>query len=261
MESLWNNRQTDLVRLVLAAAFLLMGGCGHAVFGTRMPLELSGPVSVDVVTFAGKVTITSTGDAPGEPYVYVRPRATHSIHRMGDAKASLKDIDWSVETVEENGRTVIRVRATTLYPESGMQRLHVTVSVPDIDGINVSTRLGAVDVRDVQGPINIDTTRGDVDIVTNRPIHGPVTVTTTDGDITFRAPPGTKGRLDAFTADGRVVCSVRDEKLRVHGRSGDRTMQGVINDGEEPLTFRTNDGTIRIVVKKNPYQQASFLFD
>ena len=254
-------RQPVLLVLLAISSLLLMGGCGHAVFGTRTPLDLSGPVSVDVVTFAGEVTIQSTGDAPGKPYVYVRPRATHSFHRMGDAQASLKDIDWSIETVEEGGRTVLRVRATTLYPESGMQRLHVTVSAPQIDGLNVSTSLGAVDVRDVKGPINIDTTRGDVYIVTNRPLHGPISVTTTDGDITLRAPPGTRGRLDAYTADGRVICNIRDEKFRVHGRSGDQTMQGIVNDGDEPMTFRTNDGTIRIVVKKNPYQQASFVID
>lgn len=255
------HRQPALLAFLAASACLLLGGCAQTVFGTRKPLDVTGPISVDVVTFAGEVTIQATGDAPGEPYVYVRPRATHSIHRMGDAQASLDDIDWSIETLEEGGRTVLRIRATTLYPESGLQRLHVTVSAPHIDGVNVSTTLGDVDLSEVEGPISVETTRGDVSIVTGRPLAEAVSVTTTDGDITFRAPPGTSGRLDAFTADGRVVCSVRDEKFRVHGFSNDQSMQGVINDGQSPLVFRTNDGTIRIVVKKHPHQQASFLFD
>ena len=247
--------------LVIATAMTLLGGCAHSTFGTRTPLDVSGPVSVDIATFGGDVTIRSTGDAPGQAYVLVRPEATHSVHRMTDAQTSLEDIDWSIETVEEDGHTTIRIRGTTLYPESGLQRLHVTIATPYIDGVRARTRLGDVDVLDVDGPIDIDTTRGDVSIVTDRSLHGPITAMTTDGDITIRAAPGTRGRLDGFTAKGRVICSVPDGKLRVHGRSGDQTLQGVINDGDEPFTLRTNDGTIRVVVKQYPYQQSSFLYD
>ncbi len=246
-------------------AFLLLtvclGGCGHMAFGTRTPLDIKGPVSVDVVTFAGDVTIRSTGDAPGTPGVLVKPQATHSFHRMGEAQASLKDIDWSVETVVENGRTIVRVRATTLYPESGLQRLHVTVNVPDIDGVRVDTRLGDVDLSEITGPIDVNTTRGDVAIVTGQSLDDSINVSTTEGDITLRAGSGTSGRLDAFTIDGRVICKVPSGKLRVHGRSSDQTMQGVINDGDQPITLRTNDGTIRIIVKKYPHRQGSFDID
>ena len=248
---------------LLASLFLMaaMSGCTHMAFGTKTPLDIKGPVSVDVVTFAGKVTIRATGDAPGTPSVLVKPQSTHSFHRMGDAQASLKDIDWSVETVQENGRTVVRIRATTLYPESGLQRLHVTVTAPQIDGVRVETSLGDVDLSEIEGPVDVKTTRGDVSIVTGIGLDESVNVSTTQGDITLRAGPETSGRLDAFTVDGRVVCKVPKGKLRVHGRSSDRTMQGVINDGDQPITLRTNDGTIRIVVKKYPHRQGSFDFD
>ncbi|MCH2132701.1 MAG: DUF4097 domain-containing protein [Phycisphaerales bacterium] len=255
------SRCTRLLMAAIAGTMLLLGGCTHFAFGTRTSLEVDGPVVVDIVTFAGDVTIRSTGNAPGEPYVLVKPSATHGFHRMGDAQASLDEIDWSVETVEEGGRTVVRVRADTLYPESGMQRLHVTVSAADVDGLRVKTRLGDVDVLDIQGPIDIDTTRGDISIVTNRPLHGPISAMTTEGDITLRAPPQTSGRLDFFTGDGRVTCSVPDSKLRVTGRTGERSFQGILNDGHEPITLRTNDGRVRVVVKTYPYQQSSLLFD
>ena len=257
-----NHGRHPSVRLL--ASLLLMaslGGCGHMAFGTKTPLDIKGPVSVDVVTFAGDVTIRSTGDAPGDASVLVKPQSTHAFHRMGDAQASLKDIDWSVETVEENGRTIIRIRATTLYPESGLQRLHVTVNSPDIDGVRVDTTLGDVDLSEITGPIDVNSTRGDVDIVTGKALDDSINVSTTEGDITLRAGTGTRGRLDAFTIDGRVVCKVPKGKLRVHGRSSDRTMQGVINDGEQPVVLRTNDGTIRIVIKKYPHRQSSFDFD
>ena len=248
---------------LMTPLFLLacLGGCGHMAFGTRTPLDVAGPVSVDVATFAGDVTIRSTGDAPGTPGVLVKPQSTHSFHRMGDAQASLKDIDWSVETVEENGRTIVRVRATTLYPESGLQRLHVTVTAPHIDGVRVDTSLGDVDLSEMSGPIDVNTTRGDVSIVTGESLVDSINVATNEGGITLRAGPGTSGRLDAFTIDGRVICKVPKGKLRIHGRSSDRTMQGVINDGDQPITLRTNDGTIRIVVKKYPHRQSSFDFD
>ncbi len=248
---------------LIASLFLLfcLGGCGHMAFGTKTPLDVSGPVSVDVVTFAGDVTVRSTGDAPGTPGVLVKPQSTHAFHRMGDAQASLEDIDWSVETVEENGRTIVRIRATTLYPESGLQRLHVTVNAPLIDGVRVDTSLGDVDLSEISGPIDVSTTRGDVDIVTGASLDDSVNVATTEGDIDLRAGAGTSGRLDAFTIDGRVICKVPTGKLRIHGRSSDRTMQGVINDGDRPITLRTNDGTIRIVVKKHPHRQSSFDID
>jgi hypothetical protein len=253
-------------RLIAASLLSLLApwclsGCTHMAFGTRTAVDVQGPVQVDIVTFAGDVTVTSTGDSTGSPHVLVKPLALHGIHRMGDAKASLADIDWSIATTQEGGRTVLRVRATTKYPNSGLQRLHITVAVPDVDGLIVKTTLGDVDVVDVAGPIDINTTRGFVSIVTHRPLHGPISVMTTEGGITLRAPPGTSGRLDAFTADGVVTTNIRQGRFIVSGRVGDQSMQGVINNGTEPIVLRTNDGKIRVVVKDNPTQQASFIFD
>ena len=45
----------------------------------------------------------------------------------------------------------------------------------------------------------------------------------------------------------------------MQGRSNDQILDAILNDGTSPIVLRTNDGTIRVIVKKNPYEQSSLL--
>ena len=245
----------------ILGSIVVLSGCVHPDFGTRTRLDLSGPVLVDVSTFAGDVNIRSTGDAPGEPYVYVKPMSKYAAHRHDEGRARLSDIDWSVEVSREQDPPVIRVRASTFEHEQQRQRLHVTVSAPSIEGVRVRTRLGDIDVDRASGPMDLETTDGDIDILADRPLDGPLTAVTTDGDIQLRTPPGTRGRLDFFTGDGRVVSRITRGSTRVQGRNDDRSFQAVLNEGLEPFVLRTNDGMIRFMVKPSPRAQSSQLLD
>ena len=234
-------------------------GCTPTGFGTQKNLEVSGPVAVDIVTFAGDVEVISTEDGGETPYVIINPQSLHALHRFETAAASLEDISWDIEVVKEGGRDVVRIRVSTLYPEPELQRVHVTVGLPEIDGTRVKTRLGSVELYEISGPIDVESTKGDVEIVTMKPLHGPISAVTTDADIQLRMPPGSSGRLDCYSGDGRIISSVPDARLRVQGRSNDLVLDAILNDGTEPIVLRTNDGTIRVIVRKNPYQQSSLL--
>ena len=247
MISLW------LPMLVLAM------GCTTPSFGTRKTLEVSGPAAVDIVTFAGDVKVVATGNSGVTPYVLITPASLHALHRYEAAAASLEEVSWDVEVVNEGGRDVVRIRTSTVYPEPELQRVHVTVGLPEIDGTRVKTRLGSVELQEIRGPIDIESTRGDLEIVTLKPLHGPISAVTTDGDIQLRMPPGSSGRLDCYSGDGRIISSVPDARLQVLGRTNDQILDAILNDGMEPIVLRTNDGTIRVIVKKNPYQQSSLL--
>ena len=244
---------------LLLPMMVLAGGCTTSGFGTRKTLEVSGSVAVDVVTFGGDVKVIATGRRQVTPFVLITPESHHAIHRNDEARASLEEIDWDIEVVNEGGRDVVRIRTSTLYREPALQRVHVTVGVPELDGIRVKTRLGHVEINESTGPIDIETTKGDIEIVTTKPAHGPISAVTTDGDIQLRVPPGSSGRLDCYTGDGRIISSVPTGRLQVQGRSNDQILDAILNDGTSPIVLRTNDGTIRVIVKKNPYEQSSLL--
>ena len=187
--------------------------------------------------------------------------AKYAAHRTAEGWARLKDINWSVEVSRDQDPPVVRVRASTLKADEERQRLHVTVSAYAVDGVRVRTQHGDVDIDQASGAMDIETSRGDIYILADRPLHGPITALTTDGDIELRAPSGTSGRLDFFTGDGRVISKINSGQVRVRGRNDDRSLQAVLNDGLQPFVLRTNDGIIRFVVKPFPRAYSSQLLD
>ena len=83
-----------LLPLALAAA-----GClSPTVTDEPLVLGAAGPVSVDVDSFRGDVTITVDPDAAGATVRVIRA-ASHGAQRGGEARASLGEIAW--ETMQE----------------------------------------------------------------------------------------------------------------------------------------------------------------
>jgi hypothetical protein len=214
--------------------------------------ELAGPISVDVGSFAGDVSIEADADlAQGE--VTIVREAVHGFGRSKDAKASLADITASAELVAadtsrgELGQT-LRIRAESANVESYLQRAHIHVRAPEIDGLTVRTDDGNVAIKHVQGHVDVESSNGRISVRTNLPMTSPVVIINKNGDIDFRAGKGTAGAFDAQTINGRASADIRFGAMMLQPVTRDDVFQASLNGGTNAIVLRTTNGDIRIAV-------------
>lgn len=244
------SRKSSLPLLLgVLSAIAAAAGCSTRAKPDLQPLELDGPVSVHVEAFAGDVTIRATD---GPSYIVLDGEALHANNRSTDAVTALETVQWTTEldNDERGPRLVVRVNSTS--GESHLLRGHVTVHVPIIDGVYVRTKRGDVSIEDMTGPVDIRTTDGGIELLSDQPLRDAISMFTNDGDVNVRVAPGTAGTFDLHADHGTSHVSVKSGKLVVRGHSSEEIFNGILNDGTNPITIRTTDGSIRFVVKPNP---------
>lgn len=259
----------SLVSIVcIAAALSLSAGCGSSkpgwaslnpndwsdqrVSDDPLVLELEGPISLDIESFAGDVTIEADpGLTHGE--VVITREGKHGFGRSKESKVSLSDISASVEIVAadtsrgELGQT-LRIRTETANPEPHLQRAHVHVKAPAIEGMTIHTDDGNVTAMHVEGMMDIETSNGNVTVRTNLALLQPVTIINRNGEIVFRMRGESAGVIDAQTIGGKVSADIRYGNMRVQGSVNSDQFMGVLNDGTNRMIFRTTRGDIKISV-------------
>lgn len=215
-------------------------------------LDLAGPISVDVGTFAGNVTIEADPDLSKGEVTIVR-EGLHGFGRSKEAKASLSDITASVDLVAADtsrgqlGQT-LRIRAETANAEPHFQRAHVYIKAPAIDGVFVATDDGNVMAKHVEGAMDIETSNGLVSVRTNLTLQRPVTIINSNGDIILRMRGEGSAAFDAQTINGRVSADIRYGSLNVASVTRDDTYQATLNQGTNKVVLRTTNGDIKIAV-------------
>lgn len=254
--------------LALSAFATIAGGCGankpawmsldpddwsnRRIADEPLVLELEGPISLDVASFAGDVIIEADPERTQGEVTIVR-EGRHGFGRSKDARASLADITASVEIVAadtsrgELGQT-LRIRTETANAEPHLQRAHVYVKAPAIDGVFVQTHDGEVTATHVEGTVDIETSNGLASVRTNLAMTDPVTIINRNGDIIFRSSPGSRGAFDAQTINGRIDADLRFGSVRVTNVTRDDVYQATLNDGTNRMVFRTTNGDIKIAV-------------
>ncbi|MHC4947895.1 MAG: DUF4097 family beta strand repeat-containing protein [Planctomycetota bacterium] len=236
-----------LLPLALAAA-----GClSPTVTDEPLVLGAAGPVSVDVDSFRGDVTITVDPDAAGATVRVIRA-ASHGAQRGGEARASLGEIAWDARIVPGDLGPVIEVHASTIHPEPHFQRADVFITAPDVDGVRIRTRDGDVTATDIRGEVDIVTTYGNVRLMTTRPMTRAVSITSTEGDIDFRVRAESAGLLDCDAIGGNVTHRCRFGEIIVQAGTDHDTLLADFNGGENLIRLRTVDGDIRIAVVSDP---------
>lgn len=249
-------RRTTAIRLLLLlTGAAVASGCSIRATPDQQPLELDGPVSVHVESFAGDVTIQSVD---GPAHVTVDGEALHAFNRRTDAVTALDTIQWttSIEHDERGPKLVVRVTADD--DEAHLLRAHVTIELPIVDGAYVRTRRGDVSIDELSGPVDVRTSDGSIELLSDQALRDPISLFTNDGDINVRIAPGSSGDLDLHAEHGTSHVRIKTGQMVVRGHSSEELFNGVLNDGTNPIVIRTVDGTIRFVVKPNPKQHGLF---
>lgn len=251
--------------ILLTAALLILlpaFGCSTAGRMEQQPLELKGPVAVRVETFAGDVEVrAAAGGAGSKAFVQVNREGLHAINRVDDAAEAIENITWTTEIDRDERGPVVVVKVVAHGDELHAMRGHVLVQVPMLDGVTVHTTRGDIAIDECTGPIELVTTDGSVEVLSDQPLHGPLKILTSEGDVNIRLAPGASGDLDFFAKDGRVGMHVKTGRMQIEPGTSNDTLTGVLNDGTKPFVIRTTHGVIRFTVKSNPKRFGLFHMD
>jgi len=238
----------------------LFSGNRHAKAET-IRIEASVPISVDVDTFNGDVTVRGNPNARRATIV-VRRESKHGVLRSREGKESLEMVEVSAELVPGDLGPSLRVRATSTGVETHFQAAHITIEVPEIDDVRIRTGVGAVDVRHVAGRVDIEARRGKVLFATPAPITQSVTMVTNDGDVDFRAGRGSTGDFDMESVGGRVLQRATEGRwIATDANNRYNRVRARLNDGRNPVILRATDGHVRVAVNDDPMAFGLLIID
>jgi hypothetical protein len=215
-------------------------------------IDVTGPIAVDVETFGGNVEIKADPRAHAATIIVVR-EARYGWGRSGEGKASLGDIAVSADLGAadmargELGQT-LRVRVTTASAEPHLQRAHVYLKAPEIDGVRVKTDDGHVNVAHIEGAVDIESSNGNVRLASNRAMRQPVTIINNNGHIDYRVRGESSAQFDAQTINGEASADVKYGSLVLRPSTRDDLYQATLNEGLNKVILRTTNGNIRIAV-------------
>jgi len=238
----------DMVRLCFIAIFALVSCRGVQVVDfTPSSLHTSGPVAIDVHSFGGEVIIVADPDAIG---------TTVSVeqHEMGLSATPAPEAKMHYTTSVDSGLRgeVVRVVATLDNNPLGTISAKILIRSSAIHDVSVRTSRGSVTILGVSGSIDVQTSDGNVRIVTPLVMNEEVTVENTRGDIIYRVRSESSGMIDATAMNGEAVLDLHFGKATIlPGSTGDHLVAN-FNDGTNPITMRTFDGDVRITVVSDP---------
>ncbi|MBU3729723.1 MAG: hypothetical protein FGM37_10840 [Phycisphaerales bacterium] len=276
---------------ILAGALLigsLVTGCGRprpgleravsapwrATFGGEssdsesFSIPTIGRQNVVIDLFAGDVTIRATanppgtGDEQGIAAVTITRRGMHGPTRKADSTASLPGISASVGAEWREGNSTIVVNATTTHEEPWLQAADVDITLPMLGSVVVRTSRGHVYITNNSRGVDIETSKGDVRVVTQFPMSDPTTILNRDGDIDWRVPGTSAGTYDLESVGGLVFARCPVGKwLCTDAANSDRRMFARLNDGSSRVVMRNVDGDIRIAVLENPADIGTYIWN
>jgi len=268
---------TRTFKFAAALAFFLalgitLSGCyvdmGPSVSGSfDRSLDVSSPLQLELSNVSGDVTIS--GAADGKVHVHGDVR----VSGFGDRQQRLNDI---------LANPPLELKGSTLRIGKDMTRLrHVsisyTVEVPRDTSVNSSSVSGSQSVRDLRGPIELETVSGSLsaqnvgrdtrlsstsgsvnvdncsDDVRATSVSGSVTVTGAKGDVVAHSTSGSVtvhnpgGRVDADSSSGTVEIRGANADVKAHSTSGGVVIGGNPS-GNSYWDLKTVSGSVNISV-------------
>jgi len=223
-------------------------------------LDVAGPVEVRVTSFNGDVVIQGNPKLT-QGQVTVMREAIHGYGRSGEAASSLEQIKYTARIVPGELGQALEVVTQTSCAEPHLQRAHVYIELPDIEGVTVHTTNGRVWVRNIRGKVDISTSEDDVRVLTNLAMNKPVTIVNRNGDIAYRVRGESEGKFDAQTVNGRATGFVHYGTLKVDSVCRRDAYFATLNNGANPITLRTVNGDIHIAVVSNPEHVGAMIVD
>jgi len=227
-----------------------------------------GQQNVVINLFAGDVTVSATASPPGTgteqglATVKVTRRGMHGPSRKGDSTASLPEITATVGSEWREGNSTIVVSATTTHPEPWLQAADVDITLPMLGSVVVRTARGHVYVTNNARGVDIETSKGDVRVVTQFPMRDPTTILNRDGDIDWRVSGRSAGMYDLESVGGLVFARCPVGKwLCTDPSNTDRRLVAYLNDGKARVIMRNVDGDIRVAVLDNPADIGTYIWN
>ena len=236
--------------LCLLTAFLTVG-CTAPYRAEKFDLTVGGPVEVDVDCFRGDV-IVKADPRLNEAFVRIVRTGEHGYDRLEEARASLDDINTSVELVPGTYGQRLQVRTGTTNAEPAFQRTDIYITLPLIEGMRIRTDDGNIGVVRGAGAMDLETSNGNVAVKTSVPIREPVTIINNGGGIEYITRSESTAKFAARVVHGTIMHHVIRGDLRVHAGTDETSFQATLNDGENPVILRTVDGDIRIKIVAEP---------
>lgn len=240
-----------------------LASAGHALqdtldfktfsFDEPLDLKTKGPLTVHVDSFAGDVHLVANPKAKSTT-VEVRRVSNMGWGRWEESREELADIKWTatLDPRTDGGQT-LQVRISSENPEPHFFRTELTIETPMLDAVAVRTKEGDVSVMGNQGPVDIETTRGDVRMCTPWPMTRAMKIITSGGSIDYRVRGESRGAFDCESHGGEVRqrCEFGRWDAMAKGNDQDRLM-ATLNDGTNPVFLRTSEKNIRVAVVSDP---------
>jgi hypothetical protein len=210
-------------------------------------LDTNGPIAVDVRSFGGNVTLIADPNVVGAVISVVQRDIGNDVNRV-----PISRIAWSANVEVGAFGEILSVVATSDDDSLRSLRADITIRTPVIHGVAIHTQRGNVTVVGASGSLNIQTSDGDVRVVTARAINEKVEIENRRGNIVYRVSENSTGIIDATAMNGSASLDLRQGiAVILPGTTGDHLVAR-FNDGQNPIIMRTVDGDIRIHVLANP---------
>lgn len=216
-------------------------------------LESRGRIDFEIESFGGSIRIEAVPGMSGTTIEPVR-RAYHGHLRRDEGAEALDQIEYRVEIKGgELDRETVSITTSTSHAEDHFQGVDFHIRTGDLGAVQVSTERGRVWVKNNTGPVDIETTYGDIRVLTDHPMEEAMVMITKDASIDYRVPPGSTGYYDLRSVGGRVYQRFTNARVTATSEeNGPSIFMGRIGGGEAPVVLRTTYGDIRVAVVEEP---------
>ncbi len=243
---------------IAVVGVVLLGGCGVLGRGARVDVPLAGlevdpeyGPTIDVSNFRGSVRVIADERAK-TPTVSARVRRLDRSLRLRDKELAQK-ATITADSGIEDGRRLLRVETAPTGEDE--VAVDLVVRIATTEGIRVRNAGGPVELVGIQGPVTVingvgGAAGGDVTVRTGEAMTDHVNLVTTDGTVLYQVGPGSSGAFYLETDSGKAEFYAKIGKV-TEARPSVSTYRAVLNSGDNPISLRSGDGNVRVVVLQN----------
>jgi hypothetical protein len=200
-----------------------------------------------VQSFAGNVTLIADPDAPGAVISVVQRDTDNEPNRKPVTR-----IAWSAKVEIGPFGEMLYMNAASDGDVLRSLYADITIRAPLIHNVTIHTQRGDVTVVGTSGSLAVQTSDGDVRVVTPYALNQKVTIENRRGNIVYRVSGTSSGIIDATAMNGSASLHVRQGDTTILPGTTRDHLVASFNDGLNPIVMRTVEGDIRIYVLENP---------
>lgn len=221
-------------------------------------LPVDGIIDIDLETFGGDVVIRSGRETKNEIRMRVVVTASHGADRTDEATSSLAQIAVKAEIRRGGDVPTLVLRGTTEHDEAWLHETDIDIELPELRRVHVKTRSGKVHIYENRGACSVETSDGDIRMITPWAITEDVTLVTRGGEIVFRAFTGTCGIFDIDCVNGKVLTRVEAGDWRVVDPRNDHdTLHATLGPCKNKILIRNVDAPVTLSIVPEPMEYGS----